>query len=133
MQKLLVAAEHGSDEDLRLLLSYPYDLSPDDCTSTGRTALHTAALHNHTGCAEVLLNHGADIDFADQNCTTALHIAALNGNCGMITLLIRRGANVNAVTRVRWPPPNPTARAPTQRLFIDARLSVLHDSADVTA
>ena len=103
VQKLLLAAEHGSEEDLRLLLSYPYDNSPDDCTSTGRTALHTAALHNHTGCAEVLLNHGASIDFADQNCNTALHIAALNGNCGMISLLIRRGANINAVTRVRCP------------------------------
>ena len=115
VQKLLLAAEHGADEDLKLLLSYPYDMSPDDCTSTGRTALHTAALHNHTGCAEVLLNHGASIDFADQNCSTALHIAALNGNCGMITLLIRRGANINAVTRVRWPKRQsiPTARTHT--------------------
>ena len=103
VQKLLLAAEHGADEDLKLLLSYPYDMSPDDCTSTGRTPLHTAALHNHTNCAEVLLNSGASIDFADQNCTTALHIASLNGNCGMISLLIRRGANINAVTRVRWP------------------------------
>jgi ankyrin repeat protein len=103
VKKLILAAERGEAEDLQLLLNYPNDLEPDACTSTGRTALHTAALHNHTSCAEVLLNKGANIEFADQNCTTALHIAALNGNCAMITLLIRRGANINAVTRVRWP------------------------------
>ena len=114
VKKLILAAERGEAEDLQLLLNYPNDLAPDACTSTGRTALHTAALHYHTSCAEVLLNKGANIEFADQNCTTALHIAALNGNCAMITLLIRRGANINAVTRVRWPnaqrPPRCLAR-----------------------
>ena len=101
VRQLLLAAERGHADDLQLLLNYPNDMLPDACTSTGRTALHTAALHNHTSCADVLLNKGAKIDFADQNCTTALHIAALNGNVACITLLIRRGANINAVTRVR--------------------------------
>ena len=70
-------------------------------SSTIATALHAAALHDHLSCVELLLNHGASIDFTDENCTTALHIAALNGRRGTIALLIRRGANVNAVTRVR--------------------------------
>lgn len=100
VRQLLLAAEKGNSDDLQLLLNYPNDMHPDACTSTGRTALHTVALHNHTNCGDVLLNKGAAIDFADANCTTALHIAALNGNVACITLFIRRGANINAVTRV---------------------------------
>ena len=99
VRQLLLAAERGSQDDLQLLLNYPNDISPDACTANGRTALMAAASHNHCRCAEVLMNKGASIDFADENCNTALHVAALNGNCAMINLLVRRGANINAVTR----------------------------------
>ena len=58
-------------------------------------ALVMAAAHGHTEVCRVLLDHGAEVDEADESGHTALHLAAKHGHQFTCSLLVSRGA-VNA-------------------------------------
>lgn len=45
----------------------------------GDTLLHLACLYAHEECAQVLLEHGADVTVVDEDCSTVLHDAAAGG------------------------------------------------------
>lgn len=74
-----------------------YDLYGDRSTET---PLHLAACYGKTKLAELLLEHGADVNSL-KTCNgvytaTPLHWAACRGHTDTVRLLIRHGANVNA-------------------------------------
>jgi len=50
----------------------------------------------HAGIARTLLEHGADVNAAQQDGFVPLHGAAQNGQPDMIELLLEYGADVNA-------------------------------------
>ena len=66
-----------------------------------RTPLHEAcmfstkhAMQNAVDIANVLIPHGAVVDYAAASKYTALHMAAMHGNLAMVVLLLESGANL---------------------------------------
>lgn len=61
------------------------------------TPLHLAAEHNHTKCAELLLDDGAFVDAlrGEDTRQTALHLACASGYLEVTKLLLSRKADVN--------------------------------------
>jgi len=70
----------------------------------GITQLQRAAMLNDADLAEVLLNHGAEPDIADDRGRTALHYAVFNDRCGIAEILISRGASLTAVDKLGHTP-----------------------------
>ena len=89
--RALLAA--GAEVNQRTRHSWP--------THTGGTALMEAALHGATDCAEVLIEHGADLEAVsdiDEDGVggwTALLAAVANSRVDTTRLLIERGADQN--------------------------------------
>jgi len=46
--------------------------------------------------AQVLIEHGADVNAQDDNKSTPLHLASSGGHVELAQVLIEHGANVNA-------------------------------------
>ena len=61
----------------------------------GRTALITAAMHNHLGICKALYDKGADLDCQDDDKFTALIYASRQGYGLLVRWLVEHGANVN--------------------------------------
>jgi ankyrin repeat protein len=61
--------------------------------STGQTALHKAAIFNHTETAKFLINLGANMDALDKFGRTALLLAAQGGATDCLRFLLSSGAN----------------------------------------
>jgi ankyrin repeat protein len=66
-------------------------------TLGGATPLHLAARRGNLKVAEVLLDHGAEVDALEgKNLFTPLHVAAMHGQTKLAALLLARGANPRA-------------------------------------
>lgn len=61
----------------------------------GSTPLQLAAEYGMTQTAELLLDHGAEIDQADAQGDTALGLAAGNGHVDMVKILLAHGATAD--------------------------------------
>ena len=59
--------------------------------------LHTAAMHCHVNCVNILLNAGTDVNKPSSNGLTALSIAAFAGGHKCVDSLLKSGADVNLV------------------------------------
>ena len=68
------------------------------------TALHIAAEKGFKDIAELLLEHGADVNLQDGEGDTPLHYAARNFDAEMICFLVKKGADVNARNRANFTP-----------------------------
>ncbi|XP_019641066.1 PREDICTED: death-associated protein kinase 1-like [Branchiostoma belcheri] len=55
-----------------------------------------ASCEGNTGVAELLIEHGADVEAKRSNGCTALHLASFTGKTGVAELLIEHGADVEA-------------------------------------
>ena len=79
-----------------------FGASVDQASRTGWTPLIAAALCGAADCAQVLIEHGADVNAVtglDEDGVggcTALIYAIMNSRTAMVDLLIRSGADVNA-------------------------------------
>ena len=69
-------------------------------SNRGKTALHLAAQHNHTGMIRLLLHHGAEIDCKSEGGWTPFLIAAKAGHLEAIDALLTTSgrADINART-----------------------------------
>ena len=91
--KLFDAAKDGNIEVVRTLLK---DDTIDVNWSCGSVALYIACQDNHRDIAELLLDHGVDIELSSKNPTwTPLMSASHKGSLSTLQLLLNRGANVN--------------------------------------
>ncbi|PQE22078.1 ankyrin repeat domain-containing protein [Rutstroemia sp. NJR-2017a BVV2] len=92
----LEAVHQGNKESLTGLLSQSKMwLSVKD--SSGRSALHIAAIAGHQIVVELLIGHGADINALDRVGKSALHHASQAGHDDLVKVLLQWGAEVNAV------------------------------------
>jgi hypothetical protein len=64
----------------------------------GRIALFEACDKGHTECAQLLINHKADLNAKDRFGNSALHVAAMYGRLSCVKLLVQNGADVNYQT-----------------------------------
>ena len=66
--------------------------------------IHSAVAGRHIGIVKTLLEHGADVNAAQQDGFAPLHGAAQNGQSDMAELLLAYGAEVNAQNAVGQTP-----------------------------
>lgn len=90
------AIESGdSDVVVSLLQNYPELVNAPSWTPP---PLHCAILWNQPKVAEVLLDHGADLELRDPDRqTTPLRYAVMYGKVDLIPMLVSRGANQGAI------------------------------------
>jgi ankyrin repeat protein len=90
---LIHAAIRGKDlVAVKLLLELGVDINGDEL----RTPLHTAMFHTDSAIANLLLEHGADIEAHDHEHLTPLQQAVIHGFVEPAKLLLSMGADVNA-------------------------------------
>ena len=91
---LMLAAEHGNIDTLKLLLNAGADINTQGCSDW--TALTTAAFEGHTDAVRTLIEAGADIELKDYEGFTAMMITAMEGKVDVIKLLLDKGALITA-------------------------------------
>ena len=92
-QKLYDAANRGEYEKVSALISR--GASPEWTDGSGRSALHYAACIGRDLVARLLLDHGWQLDRANNWGWTPLHHAAYRGQVSTLQLLAARGAKIN--------------------------------------
>lgn len=65
--------------------------------AAGASPLQAACQGGHLGVATILLDHGADVERADEDLRVPLFVACRDGHNAIVQLLIERGATVNYV------------------------------------
>ena len=91
---LHLAASKGLVSDVRFLCTkMAGHLSDQD--NRGSTPLHVASRYGHEVVAELLLDHGADVNQANNDGCTPLHVASEKGHELTALLLLDHGADVN--------------------------------------
>ena len=70
----------------------------------GRTALHFASSNNHTEMVKLLLQHGADANYADRKGWTPLYRAAAKGHLNTVECLVQHGADINLANHMGFYP-----------------------------
>jgi ankyrin repeat domain-containing protein 50 len=88
---LLLAAEEGRDDMVRLLLTKEADLTVKN--RYGDTALHLAAYKGHIETAKIVIESGLDVNIINTNGQTALHRAAFQRQEKTALLLLESGAD----------------------------------------
>ncbi|KAJ9136988.1 Ankyrin [Coniochaeta hoffmannii] len=90
---LLQAAQAGNTQQVRALIAL--GASPSAKSQDGRTALHFCAIYDDVTTAEILVEHGAEIDAKDNKSRSPLRIALGTGSLGVATFLIQRGGTLD--------------------------------------
>ncbi|MFC2089352.1 ankyrin repeat domain-containing protein [Bacteroidota bacterium] len=90
---LIIAAYFGKDKIAELLLNHGADMYKFK-HKNGRTAIHLAAMQNHTSVVNVLIRKGVDVNFKDGSNKTALIYAIENKQRDLIDLLLLNGAKL---------------------------------------
>lgn len=76
----------------------------DAMDKDGFTPLALASFNGHVIVAQLLLDHGADVEGGNQTLQTPLHMACIRGHYEMVRFLLQRGANINAVNWFGYSP-----------------------------
>lgn len=93
-QQLFECVISGSVADLAEFLRQHPEVDVDvQHSSHGGSPLHVAALYNHTGMIQTLIEHGADVNARALNGSTALHWAAGNGHVEACEALLSHKAD----------------------------------------
>lgn len=87
----------------------------------GDTLLHLAARDGMEKLAQVLLEHGADVNAPGEGQETPLHHAARCGRVGLVQVLLMHGANVDALAQ--W------GETPLHQVVVRAGATVMQDEA----
>ena len=69
--------------------------SPQAAANMASSLLPSAVGMDNRALVNLLLEHGADVNYYSQNSSAALGVAVQNGNLEMVNLLLARGAKVN--------------------------------------
>jgi hypothetical protein len=88
----------GELVDLTALLKQHPELIVDgyvDRYGAVQRTLYWACCEGHTQCAQLLIEHKADVNFKDNRGQTALHDLAIDGLLGPMELLVQNRADVN--------------------------------------
>ncbi|KAI1655548.1 ankyrin [Daldinia decipiens] len=90
----------NSDGVIRLISSgYP----TDERTQDGQTVLHFCAIYNDAEIAQLLLNHGADINARDNQLRSPLNVALSSEALTVANVLVQRGCSLTGSTDMIFP------------------------------
>jgi len=94
---LYVAAAHGRQHAVGVLLEQTTDVCRKMTSRTGWTELHAAAARGHTDTVELLIKHlGTVNERSSKTGETALHVAARTGHVDTVRVLVDGGADCEA-------------------------------------
>ncbi|MFK7695475.1 ankyrin repeat domain-containing protein [Paenibacillus sp. HJGM_3] len=88
-----LAAFFGHEDVARLLLKLGADVKTASYNTMRVTPLHSAAATRQLAIAELLLQHGANVNARQQSEWTPLHSAVHNKQAAMVRLLLEHGAD----------------------------------------
>mmetsp|Transcript_26616 Transcript_26616/g.87363 ORF Transcript_26616/g.87363 Transcript_26616/m.87363 type:complete len:259 (-) Transcript_26616:55-831(-) len=93
-QMLWNASACGNESETLRLIRDGADVNSVDSEFLQTTALHRASLHGHGNIVDILLDHGANINFATIWRSTPLHYAVVRGHKDVVETLVVRGADM---------------------------------------
>ena len=96
-QPVVTAARERHWDVCRLLVERGADVSEGDPYSSGRKALHYAAISGRADIGELLIDHGAKVNAPAYRGGAPLHLAARWGRNRMVKMLIAHGAEVDVM------------------------------------
>lgn len=73
-------------------------------SNLGKTALHFAAMKNHTEVIRILIKKGAQLEAEDSQGCTALHLASKKGSLAAVNELLSKQSNIYALDERKWTP-----------------------------
>ncbi|KAK2146160.1 hypothetical protein LSH36_628g03062 [Paralvinella palmiformis] len=92
---IVTAARIQNREIIEMILNTGCLMEGSKSYCEGKTALQWAASHGNISLAELLLAHGADINWIGMYFHTAVHYAAIADKPAMVHWLLDRGAEIN--------------------------------------
>ncbi|EKX38002.1 hypothetical protein GUITHDRAFT_77525 [Guillardia theta CCMP2712] len=92
-QMLWNASACGNESETLRLIRDGADVNSVDSEFLQTTALHRASLHGHGNIVDILLDHGANINFATIWRSTPLHYAVVRGHKDVVETLVVRGCH----------------------------------------
>ena len=93
--ELLQAIENDDAPKVREILSSGVNVNSEN--DGGEFPLETACWHGNKEIVELLIENGADVNYADEGeFRTALMMASHHGHAEIVQLLLKHGADVNA-------------------------------------
>jgi hypothetical protein len=92
---LIFTVRHDLQKTVRDLLKNGAD-PQETSRETLQTPLHMAVLSGSGDIARLLIDHGVDVNAADNEGREPLHLAVIAGNEDLVRLLMKHGANINA-------------------------------------
>ena len=95
--ELLQAIENDDAPKVREIISAGVDLNAENDFSVGEFPLEVACWRGNKEIVELLIENGADVNYADEcEFRTALMMASHHGHAEIVRILLKHGANVNA-------------------------------------
>ncbi|KAI0229415.1 hypothetical protein LSAT2_020160 [Lamellibrachia satsuma] len=91
---IVTAVRLQHSDIVEFLLEHGCQLEPNACPRGGKTALHWAATYGNITTAELLVSHGADVNWIGPYFQTALHYATIAKKATMVTWLLHNGAEI---------------------------------------
>ena len=92
---IVTAARLQNEELVEMILNSGCLMEGSESYREGKTALQWAASHGNLAMAELLLAHGADINWIGMYFHTAVHYATIADKPAMVRWLLDRGAEIN--------------------------------------
>jgi ankyrin repeat protein len=100
---LIFAGRHGNSDCVDQLLRAGAS-SAMKTTQHGSTALHEAVLRGHAKCAQLLCDHGADVNARRSTSASPLYCAASNDHLECAQILLKHQADPNLTAEEGWTP-----------------------------
>jgi hypothetical protein len=89
-------SRNGKTAELGLMLRDHPELDVNEGKSFDCPALYFACSYGHTACAQLLVDHKADVNSKMRDGWTAVHLASIYGHLACAEVLVQNGADVNA-------------------------------------
>lgn len=98
-------------EKHKIIVFLQNEHNPDVTSKSGFTPLHIASHYGNQQIANLLIQKGADVNYAAKHNITPLHVAAKWGKTNMVAVLLENGAAIDSKTRDGLTPLHCAARS----------------------